>query len=123
MGSAVVAFPDEAAALCAQCHDAANGPLARRPAIPAMAGKTVEALERANGVIVWADRLVEAARDRKIDVAPEQAELDAARVLYADAAASWHAFSADQPQMKADQAFAKGTAVKDRLMKKLGFGR
>jgi predicted CXXCH cytochrome family protein len=121
MGSVVMTVPAEASALCAQCHDAANGPLTRRPEIPKAAGDVVEALGRADGIILWSERLVEAARDRKVNVAAEEADLRAVRALYADAVSSWHGFSTDQTRKKADEAFSKGTAVKDRLMKKLGF--
>jgi predicted CXXCH cytochrome family protein len=123
MGSSVATVPAEASALCAQCHDAANGPLTRRPEIPKAAGDIVEAHGRADGIIIWADRLVEAARDRKVNVSAEEAELQAVRALYADAVASWHGFSMDQTRKKADEAFSKGTVVKDRLMKKLGFAQ
>jgi len=123
MGSTVATVPEEASALCARCHDSANGSLARKPEIPAMAGRTIEALARADGVIIWADRLVEAAHDRKVAVTAEETDLAAVHALYGSATTSWHTFSADGPQKKADEAFEKGTAVKDRLMKKLGFGR
>jgi predicted CXXCH cytochrome family protein len=123
MGSTVMTVPAEASALCAQCHDTAKGPLARRPEIPKTAGDVVEALGRADGIVIWAERLVEAARDRKVNVTAEAADLEAVRALYADAVVSWHRFSMDQTRKKADEAFTKGTAVKDRLMKKLGFGQ
>jgi hypothetical protein len=123
MGSAVVNFPSETAALCAQCHDAQNGPLPRRPEIPTRAAQVMEALERADGMVIWANRLIEAAPDRKADVSAEKAEMQAVRAAVLEAKMSWHTFSMDAAQKKADEAYDTAVKVKDKLMRKLGFAK
>jgi hypothetical protein len=123
MGSAVVNFPSETSALCAQCHDAQNGPLARRPEIPTRAGQVMEALERADGIVIWADRLIEDAPDRKVDVTAAKAEMKVVKATLLEAKMHWHTFEMDAAQKKADEAYALGVKTKDQLMKRLGFAQ
>jgi predicted CXXCH cytochrome family protein len=123
MASAVIVVPSETSGLCAQCHDSATSAMPRRPELPAKASEVMLAFERATGIVTWADRLLEVARDRKLDVTAEEAEMKSVRGVLADAKTSWHAFGLDPVQQRADEAFLKGTKVKDDLMRKLGFTR
>jgi hypothetical protein len=116
MGNAVVAFPAETSALCAQCHS-------KQPEIPQKAGQVMEAIDRANGIVIWADRLLDAGREKKLDLKAEDAEMKAVRAALAEAKADWHTFGLDPVQKKADDAFLKGTQAKDALMKRLGFAK
>jgi hypothetical protein len=122
MASQVVAFPAETTALCAQCHDA-SGTLPRRPDIGVRAGKVMEAFERANGIVAWADRLVDAAVEKKIAIDTEKASLLVVQSTLSEAKAAWHGFTFEAPERLASEAFRKGTVVKDKLMTRLGFAR
>ena len=119
MASVVLYTPEETASLCAHCHNTVNGLLPRRPEIPQAANETMQAIRRANTVVLWADRLVEQGQNKKIDVSEEQNEMKIVRAMLAEAKASWHAFNLDVVRKKADAAFDAGTKVKDELMKKL----
>lgn len=122
MASVVASSPPEAGALCSECHNAERKILPNRPDIPARAMTAMEALARADGIIVWADGLLGAAKERKVDVAAEETEMATVRAMVAEAKTAWHTFTLVGVREQADAAFTKGTAVKDRLMKKLGYG-
>lgn len=66
-------------------------------------------------------RVLDVARERKVDVAAEDRDLRAVDAMLKEAKANWHAFSLTGVKEKADQAFERGTKVKDALRKKLGF--
>lgn len=122
MASAVVTTADEGAALCARCHTADGTTAAAKHAdVPDKAREVVAAFERADGMVVWADGLLGAAKDRKVDVAAEQAQLDAARAALGSAKADWHAFTLTGVRERADGAFEQATKAKDALRKKLNY--
>jgi hypothetical protein len=119
MASAVVQSPTEAAALCATCHNTINGPLPARPDIPQKAQQVVETIGRANAMIIWADRLLEVGRDKKLDMTQETNQLKAVQTTLKEGKAHWHALNFDGARQKADASFDAGTKVKDQLMKRL----
>lgn len=119
MAAAVVQSPTEVAALCARCHNTVGGPLPPHPEIPERAQQVMEALNRANGMFVWADRLLEVGQEKKLDVTEEAHQLQAAKTVLSEAKVRWHALEFDVVRKKADQAFEQAGGVKDRLMKLL----
>lgn len=119
MASEVIYLPDQASKLCASCHDSANALLPKRPEIPGQANETLQALKRANFVVSWADRLLEQAQTKKMDVADAAKEMKVVRAMLTESKISWHAFNLVAVRKKADAAFEEGTKVKDELRKKL----
>jgi len=119
MANAAVRSAADIGALCNRCHGAEGGLLPPNPQLITNAQETLLRLSRANGVIVWADRLIEVAREKNLDVAGDVRDLDVARRLLAEAKWEWHAFRFGPVRAKADQAFEHGTRVKDRLMQKV----
>lgn len=119
MASEVIYLPDQAAKLCASCHDSTNALMPKRPEIPGQADETMQALKRANFVVSWADRLLEQAQNKKMDVADAAKEMKVVRAMLAESKISWHAFNLEVVRRKADAAFEAGTKVKDELRKKL----
>jgi cytochrome c1 len=119
MASAVAKAPAEAAARCASCHNTVNGPLPARPEIPEKATEMMEALGRANTMVVWADRLLEVGQQKQMSLTQETEQLKSARAALSEAQVAWHALSFAVVRKKADEAFELGTKVKDQLMKKL----
>ena len=119
MASEVIYTGEQTATLCSTCHNSTNPLLPKRPEIPVRAGETVEAIRRANTVIAWADRLLEEAERRKLDIADAQKEMKIVKAMQAEAKISWHAFNLDVVRKKADTAFEAGTALKDSLRSKL----
>lgn len=121
MASIVASSPPEAANLCAECHTVDRAVQPRRPDIPASAQTAMEAIDRAHGIVVWAAGLMDAARERKVNVTVEETELAAAKTMLADAKTKWHTFTLVGVRETADAAFAKGVVVKDKLRVKLGY--
>ena len=121
MASTVASFPPDAANLCAQCHGVERDVLPKRDDIQAGAQTAMEAIDRANGIVIWANGLMDAAKERKVNVAAEEAELAAVKTMLADSKAKWHTFTLVGVRETADAAFAKGVIVKDKLRTKLGF--
>ncbi|MBI4469342.1 MAG: hypothetical protein HY650_08490 [Acidobacteria bacterium] len=119
MASAVVQDAGEAAALCARCHNTVNGLMPARPEIPERAKEMVEAISRANGVIVWADRLLDAGQQKQIDLTEETKDLKSVRTALSEAKVDWHALKFDLVRKKADDSFDQGTRLKDRLLQKV----
>jgi hypothetical protein len=121
MASIVIRSPEEAAALCARCHDAINGLMARRPEIPARAEQVMQALKRANSMVVWANSLVDEAGKKKLDIGAQGDQMKAAIARLTTAKVGWHAFNLDSTEAEANAAFELAVKVKDRLMKRLGY--
>jgi len=119
MASAVVQTPTETAALCARCHNTVDGLLPPRPEIPEKAKDMMEALNRANTMVVWADRLLEVGQQKNLTLTEESAQLKSVKALLSEAQVSWHALGFGAVRKKADESFELGTKVKDQLMKKL----
>lgn len=119
MASEVIYMPDQTAKLCASCHDSTNALMPKRPEIPVQADETMQALKRANFVVLWADRLIEDAHNKKIAVTVEEKEMNVVRTMMTEAKITWHAFNLEVARKKADAAFEEGTKVKDTLRKKL----
>jgi hypothetical protein len=119
MGSEVIFSADETATLCATCHDSTNALMPKRPEIPSRASEVMQALRRASSVVMWADRLVEDAQNKKVNVSEEEKELKIVHAMLAEAKTGWHAFNLESVRRKADSAFEAGTKVKDRLRNRL----
>lgn len=121
MASAVITSPPEGAALCAHCHADSGSTLPMRADIPVRAQEGMEAIERANGMVVWAQGLLDAAKERKVNVAAEEQDMIAVDDLLKKSKVAWHTFTLKDVKENADASFEKGVQVKDRLRKKLGF--
>ncbi|MBL8206628.1 MAG: hypothetical protein JNM09_20500 [Blastocatellia bacterium] len=119
MASNVIYTPEQTSTLCASCHDSTNALMPKRPEIPGRAAEVMQSIRRANMVVMWADRLVDDAHIKKVDITAEEKEMNAVRTMRADAKISWHAFNLDVARKKADATFEEGTKVKDALRKKL----
>lgn len=119
MGSEIIYAVEDIAKLCSNCHDKADGKMARRPEIPQKAVDVLNALRRANGVVVWADGLIKDGQNKKVAVSAEEEKMKQVHVLLKDAKASWHSFSLDEVRKKADAAFEAGNRVKDGLRNRL----
>jgi hypothetical protein len=119
MASAVAKSPADAAAKCASCHNTVNGPLPARPDIIARAKEMMEAIGRANTMIVWADRLLEVGQQKQMSLTEEAERLKTTKAMLSEAQVAWHALSFGIVRKKADASFELGTKVKDQLMKKV----
>ena len=119
MGSEVIYTPEQTAKLCASCHDSDNALMPKRAEIPGKADETMQALRRANMVTLWAERLVDEAKTKKLDNGEAEKELKIVRGMLAESKVAWHAFNLEIVQKKADAAFETGTKLKDQLRAKL----
>jgi hypothetical protein len=119
MASSTVRSPNETASLCSTCHNTGGGLMQLRPEIIKNAEETLLALSRARSVITWAERLIEAAQERRLSIVDEQRFLMEAKQTLREVTAGWHDFRLVSVRPKADQAFEMATKVKDRLLSKL----
>jgi hypothetical protein len=119
MASQLIYTPEEAAQLCTTCHDSSKALMPRRPDIPQKANEVMIALQRANGVVLWANGLVIDGKNKKVDVSAEEKKLTEVRTMLADTKATWHTFNLDTVRQKADGTFNSGAQVKDTLLKRL----
>lgn len=119
MGSQVLYTPEETAEMCSTCHNSPNKLMPARPEIPQKANEVMQAIRRANTMVLWADRLIEQAVVKKMDVSDIEREQKVARTMLAEAKVGWHAFNLDSVQRKADQAFETSNKLKDSLRAKL----
>jgi ssDNA-binding Zn-finger/Zn-ribbon topoisomerase 1 len=115
MGSQVLYSAEETATLCATCHNSPNNLMPSNPAIPQKADETMQAIRRANTMVAWADRLMEEADKRKLDVADLKREEKIVRALLAESKIGFHSFNLDIVRKKADECAEMGTKVKDAL--------
>jgi hypothetical protein len=119
MATTVLHTPEETGALCAHCHDADNNLMPRRPEIPEKAASIMQALRRANTVVLWADRLLTEGKNKSMELSDEEKEMKNVRATMADTKISWHTFNLETAQGKADTTFETGTKLKDKLRSKL----
>lgn len=70
-------------------------------------------------VTLWAERLVDEAKNRKLETADYEREMKVTRAMLAEAKVTWHAFNLEIVRKKADAAFENGTKLKDALRAKL----
>jgi hypothetical protein len=91
----------------------------KRPEIPDKAEEVMQAIGRANMMTLWAERLVEQARNRKLAMDEYEREMKVTRAMLAEAKIGWHAFNLEVVRKKADAAFETGTKLKDALHAKL----
>jgi nitrate/TMAO reductase-like tetraheme cytochrome c subunit len=118
MATRVIYDSWETSALCARCHNAINF-MQPRPEIPVRARETMMALQRAGGVIRWAQMLIANGQRRGWRLDAEQNELKRSEELLKTAQVNWHAFQLESVRKQADEAFEKGTKVKEAMRKKL----
>jgi hypothetical protein len=78
------------------------------------------ALQRADYVIRWARLLLDNGRRWNLSLDEETNELKTAEDGLCQARVKWHTFDLDAARKQADEAFLKGTKVKDGLRKRLG---
>ncbi|MBK7599920.1 MAG: hypothetical protein IPJ07_15930 [Acidobacteria bacterium] len=119
MVTQVVYSGEDAAKLCASCHDSANSSLPKRPEIADQADEAMQAIRRASLIVVWTNRLLEEAHNKKVDVAKAEQEMKVVQGLFIEAKASFHAYNLDAVRKKADEAHQRGTKIKDELRAKL----
>lgn len=119
MASNVIYTAEQTSELCSSCHLSPNTLLPRRPEIPEKAAETMQAIQRANMVTGWADRLLEEAERRKMDVEDAKKEIKIVRAMLSEAKISWHAFNLDVVRRKSDAAYEAGVKLKDDLRGKL----
>ncbi|MDX2043037.1 MAG: multiheme c-type cytochrome [Acidobacteriota bacterium] len=119
MGSQVLYTPEETAAMCSTCHNSPNKLMPLRPEIPEKANEVMQSIRRANTMVLWADRLLDQAGAKKLDINDEQKEQKIARAVLAEAKVSWHAFNLESVRKKADDAHDMSAKVKDSLRAKL----
>jgi nitrate/TMAO reductase-like tetraheme cytochrome c subunit len=117
MATKVIYSPAETATLCGQCHDSINF-IKPRPEIPVRAKETMTALQRADAVINWSQLLIAESRRRNLQLGSEERDLKLAEDTLSNARIVWHAFDLDVVRNRADDAFHRGTKVKDELRKK-----
>lgn len=119
MASEVIYTPEQTAKLCASCHDSSNALMPKRPEIPGQAEEAMQAIGRANMVTLWAERLVDEARNRKLEMTDYEREMKVTKGMLAEAKIAWHTFNLEIVRKKADAAFENGTKLKDALRAKL----
>lgn len=119
MASQVLYTPEETAQMCSTCHNSPNKLMPLRPEIPQQANEVMQAIRRANTVVMWADRLIQQAEAKKLDISEAKKEQLIARAVMAEAKTSWHAFNLDVVRKKADDAFEMSNKVKDSLRARL----
>jgi hypothetical protein len=119
MAKQVIYSPVETAKLCSRCHDSINS-LKPSPEIPSRANETMMALQRADYVIRWARLLLDNGRRMNLSLDEEANEFKTAEDTLREARVKWHTFDLDTVRKQADEAFLKGTKVRDKLRKRLG---
>ena len=120
MASSIARYPPQGASFCAHCHNTVNGMLAPRPEIPKRAEATLEALGRANYIVVEVGDLLAEAQKRKLNVVEEKEDLRLLKGLLTEAKVGWHAFTSESVQTKAEKAFDEGMRLRNQLNKLLG---
>lgn len=119
MASEVILTPQQTANLCAYCHDTINGALPPRPDIRDKAEAVMQSLNRADVAVSWATSLLRAAEIKRLSVATEQLQVNAAAGLLKDAKFTWHTFDLENTQKKANEAFSLAMRAKEDLGKKV----
>jgi cytochrome c7-like protein/cytochrome c554/c'-like protein len=118
MATRVIYDSSETADLCARCHNTTNF-IQPRPEIPLRAGETVMAMQRAGQVIRWAQALITNGQTTGLNLSSEQNDLKLPEEMLREAKVKWHSFNLEGIRKQADEAFMKGTKIKDGLRKKL----
>jgi hypothetical protein len=118
MATRVIYSAVDTANLCSRCHNSINS-LKPNPEIPARAKETMMALQRADYVIRWARLLLDNGRRWNLSLNEETNEFNIAEDTLRKARVKWHTFDLDSVRKQADEAFIKGTKVKDGLRKRL----
>lgn len=119
MASSVITWPPDTAALCAKCHNAANGMAARYPNVSKQAGDTIAAFSRADGVVEWAYELIKEGKQKKLSFKAEEVKLKEFEKSLKEAKTKWHAFDLTDSRRTVDEVFRQATEVKDGIWKKL----
>lgn len=118
MATQVVYEASATADLCARCHDSINF-MQPRPDIPVRARETMLALQRADWVLTWSHLLIADGQKRGIKLDAETNEVKQTQEILRDAQVKWHGFDLAGVRKRADEAYIKGSKVKEGLRKKL----
>lgn len=119
MATLVISWPPETTRLCASCHRANGGNAGALLDVPALAGDTIAAFSRADGVVEWAYYLLKEARGKKMNVTEETKQVDKYAKLLREAKVRWHQFDLKSSRVDADEVFVKVTEIKDAVWKRL----
>ncbi|MBI1761124.1 MAG: cytochrome c3 family protein [Acidobacteria bacterium] len=114
MATSVIYRAPDTANLCASCHQA-KGPAAQWLNVPKQAGDTIAAFSRADEVLAWSRYLVTEGRKRRLNFAPEEAEIARFEKTLRQAKLAWHGFDLKASRANADQVFLQATKLKDKL--------
>jgi hypothetical protein len=90
-----------------------------RQDIPVQARETVMAMQRAERVIELAQLFITHGRMLGRDLTAEANELKLPEEILRQTKVKWHSFNLDGIRKQSDEAFLKGTKIKDGLRKKL----
>jgi hypothetical protein len=104
--------------LCARCHNSKDI-MQPRPDIPVRARETMMALQRADWMMHWAQILLSNGQARGWKLDAEQNDLKLSEKALKEAKVKWHSFNLEGVREQADEAFVKGTKVKETLRKRL----
>ncbi|MDX2033792.1 MAG: cytochrome c3 family protein [Blastocatellia bacterium] len=118
MATQVVYEAAATADLCARCHDSINF-MQPRPDIPVRARETMMALQRADWVLTWSHLLIADGQKRGVKLDAESNEVKQTQEILRDAQIKWHGFDLAGVRKRADEAYLKGSRVKEGLRKKL----
>jgi nitrate/TMAO reductase-like tetraheme cytochrome c subunit len=119
MARGVIYSPGALANLCASCHSTIDGVAPTRLDIPQRAKAVMETLQRTDYMVSWANLLLEKARERKLQVKPEQQEMTLVNDSLKAAQNQWHTFELESVGEKFDLIFLKAKSLKERLTRKL----
>jgi hypothetical protein len=118
MATAVITWPPETSALCANCHNQSGGAAGKYLEIPQRAGETIAAFSRADEVVDWAYFLISEREKRPQRFKPEVEKLKILEGMMASAKLNWHTFDMAKSRAQADQVFTEASKIKDNLWKK-----
>ncbi len=116
MATAVITWPPETAALCANCHHP-SGTAPRSAGVPAQAGEAIAAFSRADEVIEWTHFLIAEEKRGANAFKAETAQLQRLAALSQSAKLSFHEFDLAKSRQQADQVFTAATKIKNNLGK------
>jgi Cytochrome c554 and c-prime len=118
MATRVIYDASETSALCARCHNSPDF-MPPRPQIPVQGRETMMALQRADGVIRWAQLLVADGQRRGVTLDDEVSDLRRSEEILKDARVKWHTFRLEAVRKRADEAYVSGAKTKESLRRKL----
>ncbi|MCI0660178.1 MAG: hypothetical protein L0220_03810 [Acidobacteria bacterium] len=118
MATQVIYDPAETGNLCANCHNPVYFTQPRQD-IPIQARETVMAMQRADRVIELAQLFITHGQMMRFNLTSEQNEIKLSEEILRQTKVKWHSFNLEGIRKQADEAFLKGTKIKDEVRKKL----